>query len=229
MGIQSYFPLQQLQGAAASVLVKLQEETQTEPADQPKPAEGESIASTSALAAARLSVQSAEKASKPASLERESPEASAQFASEIRFQLSFIRASDELLVLVSLPYVQDTGTLNSAQKRLFSNLCRALKLQPDVLDFTTKAFRWPFSEATFLDKSEAAARAALNTYLSQLHEDASFSHLLLLGSNIADLLEDFRQQIDGEFLVCRSLDEMLKMHELKRETWATLRTRAGQF
>ncbi len=229
MGIQSYFPRHQLPGAAVSLLLGLQKETQTEVSEPSSPVESQSSAAIDELAAARLTVQSADKASDPASLETEKPEATKQDVSEIRFQLSFIRASDDLLALVSLPYVQDTGRLNNAQKRLFSNLCRALKLPPNVLDFNIKAFRWPFSEAAFLDKSEAAARAALNTYLSQLHEDASFSHLLLLGSNIATLLEDFRQQIDGELLVCRSLDEMLKMQQLKRETWATLRARAGRF
>jgi hypothetical protein len=229
MGIQCYFPRQQIPGAATSLLLAMQTKIPAKVPMKYPPAENQDSMPLVGLAAARLSVNSSYISSVSASLEVQSAESLKQDVSEIRFQLGFIRVSDDLLALISLPYVQDTGMLNSSQKRLFINLCRALKLSPDVLDFNIKAFRWPFSEAAYLDKSEAAARAALNTYLSQMHEDASFSHLLLLGSNIAALLEDFRQQIDGQFLVCRSLDEMLKMHQLKRETWTTLRASGRYF
>lgn len=223
LGIQSYFARLPLPGAAPSISfppvvtepAAMPTDTMTAEPEQKQPGKAR-------IAELRTEVKVAEvdsSAGPPATRDR-----SQQYTQEeVRFQMAFIRVNDELLALVLLPHVQDTSTLNTAQKALFSNLCRALNQPLQALDYGIKAFRWPFSEASFMDKSEAAARAALNTYLSQLLEDVGFSHLLLLGTNIAHLLTEFQQQLDGSFVVCRSLDEMLKMPSLKAETWKTLK------
>lgn len=224
LGIQSYFPRHPLPGAAASVIAVpvLPEEIISSPEPAVAPEKSREIQSKLASLVPEVPQESEQKDTAEED-QVKNPGEQQQAQEEVRFQLAFIRVSDELLALVLLPHVQDTRTLNPAQKALFSNLCQALNLPLQALDFSIKAFRWPFSEAGFLDKSEAAARAALDTYLSQLHEDIGFTHLLLLGTNIAHLLAEFQHQIDGEFVVCRSLDEMLKLPALKAETWQTLK------
>lgn len=223
LGIQSYFARHPLPGAATSVFIPLVEAAKTAMPTGTVTAVPEQQLPGKASFADRRTEAKVDTADSTAGHPVVPARTQQQTLDEVRFQLAFIRVSDELLALVLLPHVQDTSTLNPAQKALFSNLCRALNLPLQALDYSIKAFRWPFSEASFMDKSEAAARAALNTYLSQLLEDVGFSHLLLLGTNIAHLLTEFQQQLDGSFVVCRSLDEMLKMPSLKAETWKALK------
>jgi hypothetical protein len=144
---------------------------------------------------------------------------SAGEAEEVRFQLAMVHINNELLVLALLPYMQASNALNSIQKQLVNNIFNALFEMPVNLNLEIKPFRWPFSEAHHIEKGASAAKASLAAYLQQLQEKFSFNRLLVMGEKIAPLLGT---ENDYEIMVCRSLDEMLKMPQLKREVWQQL-------
>ena len=141
-------------------------------------------------------------------------------ANEIRFQLAFIPLNETLLALILLPYVRAINTLSQVHKQLFKNICNALSLAPVNFDVGIKPFCWPFSEAVHMDKSEKSAKTALGAYLSQLRNEYKYKSLLLMGDKITPLV---KVGSDCEIIACRSLDEMLKMPQLKGEVWQQLK------
>ena len=216
LGIQSYYPRKKLAGAPLStVMLTPESEAQVKPASRDEKAPS-LVQTRAALQDKKQSKSDDDKAGLSAR--------STQPIAEARFQLAFIRVSASILVMILLPHTGDRNSLNPAQRKLFINICRALKIPEQDLDFSIKVFRWPFSEAAHLDKSAAAAQAALFTYLAQLQEDHKITQFLFMGSSITELVS---AAVDSDLHICRSLDEMLKMPALKRETWQVLRQLAS--
>lgn len=147
-------------------------------------------------------------------------ETSESSAEEVRFQLVMIQVNNDALVLVLLPYIHTSNALNAIQKQLFINIFNSIYQEPVVLNFDIKPFRWPFSEARHIEKDGAAAKASLGAYLEQLKEKFSFKRFILMGDKVAPFIE---AGDSFELLVCRSLDEMLKMPQLKHEAWNLLK------
>jgi hypothetical protein len=165
------------------------------------------------------SAQTAEKAAETKTLETDKSVSSRAEAEEVRFQLAIIQVNDEILVLALLPYMHASNSLNATQKQLFHNIFNALYAKPVTLNLDIKPFRWPFSEAPHIEKDASAAKASLSAYLQQLQNRMSFNRLLVMGEKIENFL-DFEKAY--EITICRSLDEMLKMPQLKREVWQQL-------
>lgn len=214
MGIQSYFPRFVLPGAAPSGQCDI-------PAPEPGPSPQEVPQKTTAPRPAQKPPQTVAKQSEEDSLTA----AERAETDELHVQIAFIGVAEGLFALASVPYMQGGGGLNQSQRQLFNNISLCLSLNSRPLNFEIKPFRWPFSEAAHIDKSEAAARTALNAYLSQLQDEHGFNRILVLGEQIAKLLQD-GEELD--ILSSRSLDEMLKMPQLKREVWLSLKTRLRQ-
>lgn len=213
MGIQSYFPRYILPAAKQSEqcewpeLINQENNFRTELSDLK-----ESLQSESAVSARTLD----DATDMPVKLVKSD---NAGEAEEVRFQLAIVHINNELLVLALLPYMQASNALNTTQKQLVNNIFNALYGVPVNLNQDIKPFRWPFSEAPHIEKSASAAKASLAAYLQQLQNKFSFNRLLVMGEKIAPLLDTER---DYEILVSRSLDEMLKMPQFKREVWQQL-------
>ncbi len=139
---------------------------------------------------------------------------------EVRFQLLIIHVNEELLVLISQPYMHASNSLSAVQKQLFINIFNALYIDSVNLNLEIKPFRWPFSEASHIEKDGQAAKASLGAYLEQLKAKYSFNSLILMGEKIAQFVEADNKH---ELTICRSLDEMLKMPQFKREVWLQLK------
>ncbi len=139
---------------------------------------------------------------------------------EVRFQLVIIHVNEEVLVLISQPYMHASNSLSAVQKQLFVNIFNALYIDPINLNLEIKPFRWPFSEALHIEKDGQAAKASLGAYLEQLKAKYSFNRLILMGEKIAQFVEAGDKH---ELTICRSLDEMLKMPQFKREVWLQLK------
>lgn len=141
-------------------------------------------------------------------------------SNEIRFQLAFIQVNDAILALILLPHVRASNSLSQAHKLLFRNICISLNQDSADLNFDIKPFSWPFAESIHMDKSETAAKTALGAYMEQLRDVYKYQHLLLMGENLLRLVT----AVAGcDITACRSLDEMLKMPQLKREVWQQLK------
>lgn len=213
MGIQSYFPRYILPAAKQSeqcewpVLIKQENNFISGFGDLKESLERDSVVSTKALDKA-TDIPAEQVKSK-----------SAGEAEEIRFQLAMVHINNEILVLALLPYMQASNALNTTQKQLVNNIFNAFFEMPVNLNLDIKPFRWPFSEAPHIEKSTSAAKASLAAYLQQLQKKFAFNRLLIMGEKIAPLLGT---ENDYEIIVCRSLDEMLKMPQLKREVWQQL-------
>lgn len=215
MGIQSYFPRFILPAAKESdqcewpeILkhdvkehVEFKKRLQNEPLARstPKPAD----------------IQKPEISSASSKVEKPGKE-----IEEVRFQLVIIHVNADALVLISKPYMHASNSLSTIQKQLFTNIFNTLydgpiKVNPDI-----KPFRWPFSEASHIEKDGQAAQASLGAYLEQLKAKHPFNNLILMGEKISQFVEVIDNQ---QLTVCRSLDEMLKMPQFKREVWLQLK------
>ncbi|MDC1437030.1 hypothetical protein N8303_07280 [Gammaproteobacteria bacterium] len=139
---------------------------------------------------------------------------------EVRFQLVIIHVNEDSLVLISRPYMHASNSLSAVQKQLFINIFNALYNDPVNLNLEIKPFRWPFSEASHIEKDGQAAKASLGAYLDQLKAKFTFNRLILMGEKIAQFVDASDKH---ELTVCRSLDEMLKMPQFKREVWLQLK------
>ncbi len=215
MGIQSYFPRFILPAAKESLqcewpeilkpivkaAVELKKPLQNEPQarSNPKPE----------------NIQKPEIISELSKVEKAGKE-----IEEVRFQLVIIYVNEDTLVLISRPYMHATNSLSSVQKQLFTNIFNTLYDEAISLNLEIKPFRWPFSEASHIEKDGQAAKASLGAYLEQLKAKHPFNRLILMGEKISQFVEASEKQ---QFIVCRSLDEMLKMPQFKREVWLQLK------
>lgn len=141
-------------------------------------------------------------------------------AEEVRFKLALIHIKDDALALVLLPYIHTSKALSLTQKQLFTNIFNALYKGGVELNVEIKPFSWPFSEALHVEKDAKAAKASLGAYLEQLKGQFSFRRFIVMGEKIAPFVE---VGDNYKMIVCRSLDEMLKMPQLKREVWQHLK------
>ncbi|MFL2840268.1 MAG: hypothetical protein ACJ0BT_00265 [Pseudohongiellaceae bacterium] len=139
---------------------------------------------------------------------------------EVRFQLATIHVNDDVLVLILVPYMNVSNSLNGMQKKLFINIFNSLYQGSINLNLAIEPFRWPFSEAPHIEKDVNAAKASLGAYLEQLKGKFSFNSFIVMGGKIAPLIDS---GANYGLTVCRSLDEMLKMPQLKREVWYQLK------
>tara|TARA_R110000772_G_scaffold195602_3_gene306290 strand:+ start:427 stop:1197 length:771 start_codon:yes stop_codon:yes gene_type:complete len=236
MGIQSYFPRYVLPGSLSTEQCEWPELAEPDSGLTERPAEAEFSSLKAELKTAqKTEQQTAHKSElKPGLPLRPGPQEIVEPVSdenavsshveadnnEIRFQLAFIQVNDAMLALILLPHVRASNSLSQVHKQLFSNICTALNQQIVDLNFGIKPFSWPFGESIHMDKSEAAAKTALGAYLAQLRDVFKYRHLMVMGENMLRLVT---AEADCEITVCRSLDEMLKMPQLKREVWQQLK------
>lgn len=214
MGIQSYFPRYVLPAAKESDQCEWPEGLKQEkhlkvelnPTINKKPLP--------------VSIKTSEVKQAPEQTEIKVDKESETVTEEVRFQLVMIHLNEDVLVLVLLPYIQTSNALSAIQKQLFINIFNSIYQEPVVINLEIKPFRWPFSEALHIEKDAAAAKASLGAYLEQLKEKFSFKHIILMGEKVAPFIE---ADDSSELIVCRSLDEMLKMPQLKREVWHHLK------
>ncbi len=158
---------------------------------------------------------------------------SADSADEIRFQLAFIRVDQNICVLNQLPYM-NSKHLSALHQSLFLNIVMALKLSQEAVQFDQLPFRWPFSEAEYIEKNETAARQALHAYLGQRMLEKKFTTLVVMGEMAAKFIlpEAINNIESGELnsieglpwkiIAVKSLDEMQKIPSLKRGVWKVL-------
>ena len=243
MGIQSYFPRFILAGAKESNPLCLDDEilescTSTEPAVTPSVVTSE-LSLVRPEPALELKVEKLKKVEKIETLplkntvERNSDEAADN--KEIRFQFAFIRISDKLCILNQIPYVGIKQQLSTGHKNLLLNILRAFQLNTENPGFDAMTFRWPLVEGEHVDKSEGAARSALNSYLEQQMAEKDSRLLLIMGSLAAryTLPEEAQGELEsGTFhqlnnqvwkvAKTRSLDEILSMPQVKKEVWQQL-------
>jgi hypothetical protein len=139
---------------------------------------------------------------------------------EVRFQLAIFHVNEDVLVLILLPYMFANSSLSAIQKQLFINIFNSLNQGVVNLNLDIKPFRWPFSEAPHIEKDANAAKASLGVYLEQLKGKFPFNRFILMGEKIAQFVDAGENY---EITTCRSLDEMLKMPQLKREVWHQLK------
>ncbi|MDG2091208.1 MAG: hypothetical protein P8J61_08985 [Gammaproteobacteria bacterium] len=139
---------------------------------------------------------------------------------EVRFKLAMIHVNDDVLVLILLPYIHTSSSLSAIQKQLFINIFNSLYSEGVNLNLEIQPFSWPFSEAMHIEKDGNAAKASLAAYLEQLKGKFLFKRFILMGEKIAPFVDAGNNY---ELTVCRSLDEMLKMPQLKREVWHQLK------
>mgnify|MGYP006142342955 CR=1 FL=1 len=139
---------------------------------------------------------------------------------EVRFKIAFIHVNDDILVLIWLPYIHASSSLNAIQKQLFINIFNSLYLEKVELNMEIKPFSWPFSEARHIEKDGNSAKASLAAYLGQLKGKFLFKRFVFLGDKISSFVDAGNNY---ELTVSRSLDEMLKMPQLKREAWHQLK------
>ncbi len=237
IGIDSYFPKVVLPGAKASEQYEWQDEELAASFEGNQQSLDQSTLSSDKVEQAKISADFPLKQTnnKPlndkalrsnideaprASESEAKPEETTEAASEVRFQLVFAQINQDLLVAAVLPHFQSGGAFKPQQKQLLKNLCRAFGFETDAINYEIKAFRWPLIEAAHMDKSKDAAKSSLKAYLSQLAVEFQYRTLLLMSENIASLVH---VDSDCQLIVCRSLDEMLKMPKLKREVWLALK------
>ncbi|PCJ39492.1 MAG: hypothetical protein COA71_13620 [SAR86 cluster bacterium] len=227
MGIQSYFPRYVLPAAklsdqcewpeALTQEVNVNAEFKKPLPNEPQPADVTTLITTLITTPKVVeAIQQAEvKAEKKTGTEIE----------EVRFQLAIIQVNDDVLVLVLLPYMHASNSLNTVQRQLFINIFNALYQGSVNLNLEVKPFRWPFSEALHIEKDANAAKVSLGAYLEQLKGKLSFNSIIVMGEKIAPLIDAGENESGSNYglTVCRSLDEMLKMPQLKREAWSQLK------
>ncbi len=220
MGIQSYFPRYVLPAAKKSEACEWPEQPSAEldsKLELKKALESKPV-SSSKLALDNIQIMqistALHKDVMPQNKQHES------VTEEVRFKLVIINVNEDALVLISQPYMHTSNTLSAIQKQLFTNIFNALYKDPIRLNLEIKAFRWPFSEASHIEKDGQAAKASLGAYLEQLKAKFPFNRIILMGEKIAEFVDVSDKH---ELTICRSLDEMLKMPKFKREAWLQLK------
>ena len=147
-----------------------------------------------------------------------------------RFSLAMVRAGSVLVVDALSP---DRPHFTSAQQRLLSELLFALGAPASELQ--PKRFDWPQVDAHHSDKSAAAARVTLASYVDRCLEEGVRT-VLALGEQACDTLlaMPWREARGGlhrcgeaQVRVSHSLGAMLDEPSLKAEVWRDLGGRLG--
>ena len=216
MGIQSYFPRYVLPAAKESDQCAWSESFKKE---QDLKVEFKQTSINEPLPVS-IKTQKTAEAALPTVTETSDEKEGESESEEVRFKLAMIHVNDDVLVLILLPYIHTSSSLSVIQKQLFINIFNSLYSEGVNLNLEIKPFSWPFSEALHIEKDGNAAKASLAAYLEQLKGKFPFKRFILMGEKIAPFVDAGNNY---ELTVCRSLDEMLKMPQLKREVWHQLK------
>jgi len=151
---------------------------------------------------------------------------------EIRFTLEFFRVSPEVLVVNEAPFSPD-----NSHQALVLNLLRAIL---HALDFPTdeswssEIFRWPMDENINPGQSDLQqAMSALNGFIQRQQDQHKIRLILLFAERFRDLLADSEKTVkifDSSVLKLiqtRSLYTLVRVPELKRNTWIDLQPLYG--
>ncbi|RDH45714.1 hypothetical protein [Zooshikella ganghwensis] len=153
------------------------------------------------------------------------------------FRLAVCTCQDALII-TDLPYSSREGFTKQHQS-LLMNILAALNWSVSLKDINI--FSWPFTHQQMIDQHRQIALDALSRYLDCHYDYNNHTNILLLGRDAAEFtlnadkpFEQLRgkQKVNNDkqrIVVTYSIDELLKIPQYKRETWADLVTLvAGQ-
>ncbi|MBU2714111.1 hypothetical protein [Zooshikella harenae] len=146
------------------------------------------------------------------------------------FRLAICTCQDALII-TDLPYSSREGFTKHHQN-LLMNILSALHWSSSVQNMNI--FSWPFTHQQMIDQHRQIAIDALSRYLVCHYQYKDHSNILLLGRDAAKFtlntdkpFEQLRglQKVNNDkqrIVVTHSVDELLKIPQYKRETWADL-------
>ncbi|MGI0117082.1 hypothetical protein [Zooshikella sp. RANM57] len=148
------------------------------------------------------------------------------------FRLAICTCEDALII-TDLPYSSREGFTQNHQN-LLMNMLSALNWSPSLQNINI--FSWPFTHQQMIDQHQQIALDALSRYLVCHYQFSDCSNVLLLGRDAAEYtlnknkpfeqLRGLQKSSNGKqrIVVTHSVDELLKIPQYKRETWADLVT-----
>lgn len=148
------------------------------------------------------------------------------------FRLAVCTCQDALII-TDLPYSSREGFTKQHQS-LLMNILAALNWSVSLKDINI--FSWPFTHQQMIDQHRQIALDALSRYLDCHYDYNNHTNILLLGRDAAEFtlnadkpFEQLRgkQKANNDkqrIVVTYSIDELLKIPQYKRETWADLVT-----
>ncbi|RRJ83281.1 hypothetical protein [Aestuariirhabdus litorea] len=144
-----------------------------------------------------------------------------------RCRLEIIALSDRHWVIADLPH-SEVGGFTRFHQQLLQDIARSIGWPLDPQE--RKGFHWPLVDNGAIDQGIGVARDTLVHWLQQDERWNRCTRLMLLGPQAISLLLDEHQEpgqvvTQGErtLLLCHSLNALMKLPELKRETWHALR------
>lgn len=243
MGIQTYFPRQQLPGAKPSpvydfpvvsaVLPELAE------SNGPKESKVERKASgLDAVEELRSRAPAARKATvTPIRQGRQEPEnqnaadATVEQEDSLRFTLRYYRINERLAVLDEVPE-QGSRQLNEESLTLMQAILKALGQDGFEPNASAEEFSWPLQGGYSMKNTpRIEAAKAIAGFLQMRKETDGFSNLLVFAGQVEDVLlqfdannsaRDFESSKGYYITVTHSLASMLAVSTLKRDVWQHL-------
>jgi hypothetical protein len=157
-----------------------------------------------------------------APLRRTAPQATAEPAAGLSFQVLLLQADKGLVICNQLPAVARPA-LGRGEQQLLNNMLLWLgcSLQPGAAQ---RHFSWPLPGLTTTD-ADLAGKGLLS-FLAQAQQDSGFTHLLLLGNSSVECLQPHLNDgnVPWQTWCTHSLSELLALPELKRSAWQQLQT-----
>lgn len=241
LGIRSYYPRFVLPGAAPSPERETAEtEARVQPTAAPVPeSPRESIAPAGSAGRREGGHQAgnlhklladeqpaaplaAEPAAAPEPQARQARDADLREAPHFRVLL--LRAGRGLAICTQVP-LQGQAALNAAEQRLLQNIL--VWLGAGLESSRPRVFPWPPQglDPGPVDQVALAARS-LFAFLEQGQQEQGFTRLLLMGTTVAELLQNWQESsgraVPWQAFRCHSPGEMLAQPLLKRDTWQAL-------
>ncbi|MCL6417414.1 hypothetical protein MIB92_17270 [Aestuariirhabdus sp. Z084] len=145
-----------------------------------------------------------------------------------RCRLEVFALSSTHWAVVDLPH-SEVGGFTRFHQSLLQDILRSIDW-PLMLD-TRNSFHWPLVDNGAIDQGLGVAQDTLRGWLQRDEHWDKASKLLLLGPQaisllLGDSLEPGKlvREADKTFLLCHSLNAMMKLPELKRDTWRCLQS-----
>lgn len=147
---------------------------------------------------------------------------------QLQFQMLLVAAGKNMAVCNQIPYLAK-GVLNNKEQLLLQNLLRWLGTAVQT-HITPRRFTWPLPGLAAVSREvsgRAIAGKGLHNFMEQARQELGFSHLLLMGSNSIECLEEFQHSAPGSLpdwhlVTTHSLSEMLAFPELKKTVYQHL-------
>ncbi len=145
-----------------------------------------------------------------------------------RCRLEVIALSDTQWVIADLPHFE-VGGFTRFHQQLLQDIVRSIGW-PLTME-QRRGFHWPLIDNGSIDQGSTVAHDTLHYWLQRDERWQRSSQLMLLGPQAISLvLNESREPgavitHEGKtLLLCHSLNALMKLPELKRDTWRCLRT-----